>query len=68
MKSEDYEDQPSLGLYVLCIAAILAVLYFAKDPVASKQAAEQFLEKCAQPVESPFKENLACVSARTNSR
>ena len=68
MKSEDYEDQPSLGLYVLCIAAILAVLYFAKDPAASKQAAEQFLEKCAQPVESPFKENLECVSARTNSR
>lgn len=73
MKSEDYEDQdyedqPSLGLYMLCIAAILAVLYFAKDPAESKQAAEQFLEKCAQPVENPFKESLACVSARANRK
>lgn len=67
-KSEDYEDQPCLGLYVLCIAAILAVLYFAKDPAVTKQAAEQFLEKCAQPVESPFKESLACVSARANRK
>lgn len=65
-KSGDHEDQPCLGLYVLCIAAILAVLYFAKDPAESKKAAEQLLEKCAQPVDNPFKENFACVSARAN--